>query len=211
MKPFLREGDWDSAVSVALEEINGRLRRSLLSEESGEDEESINANAYLSLFSDGWNEMKRRASQNWHDWGGGGNGGGGGSGGGGGGGLFGDWNLGRLFESNWAEVSPVSALLALSLLWGGAKVRSSTQRRRFEAKLARIAPERYVHATVAHLIKRQKVPRSPAVRARSLLDASWFYCRNALPCLPQLNALPAEKSRREGPRVVGGTTLDIID
>lgn len=166
MKPFLREGDWDSAVLVALEEINGRLRRSLLSKES------INANVYLSLFSDGWNEMKRRASQNWHHWGGGGSGGGGG-------GLFGDWNLGRMFESNWTEVSPVSALLALSLLWGGAKVRSSTQRRRFETKLAQIEAERFVHATVAHLIKRQAAPRSPAVRARFLLDASWFCCRHA--------------------------------
>lgn len=171
MKPFLREGDWDSAVSMALEEINGRLRRSLLSEESGEDEGGINANAYVSLLGDGWNEMKRRALKNWHDWGGGGNGGGGG-GSGGGGGLFGDWNLGRLFESKWTEVTPISTLLALSLLWGGARVRSSTQRRRFEAKLARIAAERYAHATVAHVIKRRTASRSHAVWARSLLDAS---------------------------------------
>lgn len=122
MKPLLREGDWDGAVLVALEEITRRLRRSLAGDKTA---------VWVSALGESWDGFKRRAA-GWR---------GDGGGGGGGGGLY-----GRVFGEGEHEYLPGLTLLALSLAWGGASARSAAQRRRynrFEAKLAGIEAQRY--------------------------------------------------------------------
>lgn len=137
MKPLLREGDWDAAVLLALDEIHRRLATNL-SKASGGGQDS----GAMSVFGQGWSDFKQRVMGGWDGGGGGGGRGGGGGGAGGGGGIFDDF-----FGRHWPqEVSPGSALLVLSLLWGGAAARrASVQRRRynkFEAKLAGIEAQR---------------------------------------------------------------------
>ncbi|CBJ26093.1 conserved unknown protein [Ectocarpus siliculosus] len=142
MKPLLREGDWDGAVVLALEEIHGRLVGNLAKAAGGGGDGGAGA---LSSLGWGWEDLKRWASDGW-----GGSGGGSGSGdGGGGGGGFRGFHLGgfeNFFRESWnVDVPPGSVLLALSLLWGGATARASLQRRRydrFEAKLAGIEAQR---------------------------------------------------------------------
>ncbi|CAN0100989.1 unnamed protein product [Pylaiella littoralis] len=131
MKPLLREGDWDSAVLLALEEIRRRLRKNL--REAAEDGSGGDKAGPLSNFAHGWGDLRRRAADGWDGFGGGG--------GGGGGGILGD-----LAGMRWPlqDDFPV-ALLGLSLIWGGAAARASLQRRRyhkFEAKLAGIEAQR---------------------------------------------------------------------
>ncbi|CAM9494226.1 unnamed protein product, partial [Ectocarpus fasciculatus] len=140
MKPLLREGDWDGAVLLALEEIHRRLLGNLAKAAGGGDGQGA-----LSSLGWGWEDMKR-----WADgWGSSGGGSSGSGDGGGGGGGFRGFHLGAwddFFGGNWdVDVPPGSVLLALSLLWGGATARASLQRRRydrFEAKLARIEAQR---------------------------------------------------------------------
>ncbi|CAM9643800.1 unnamed protein product [Ectocarpus sp. 8 AP-2014] len=144
MKPLLREGDWDGAVLLALEEIHGRLLGNLAKAAGGGGGGDGDAGA-LSSLGWGWEDLKRWASD-----GRGGSGGSSGSGdGGGGGGGFRGFHLGgfgNFFGESWnVDVPPGSVLLALSLLWGGATARASLQRRRydrFEAKLAGIETQR---------------------------------------------------------------------
>lgn len=140
MKPLLREGDWDGAVLLALEEIHRRLLGNLAKAADGGDGQGA-----LSSLGWGWEDMKR-----WADgWGSSGGGSSGSGDGGGGGGGFRGFHLGAwddFFGGNWnVDVPPGSVLLALSLLWGGATARASLQRRRydrFEAKLATIEAQR---------------------------------------------------------------------
>ena len=127
MKPLLREGDWDAAVLLALGEIHGRLEKNLSKGKRG----GLDAGP-IGLFGRGWDDIKQRVAAGW----------GGGGRGGGGGGIFQDF-----FGAHWPrDISPGSALLALSLLWGGAAARrASIQRRQyngFEAKLAGIEAQR---------------------------------------------------------------------
>ncbi|CAB1098122.1 unnamed protein product [Ectocarpus sp. CCAP 1310/34] len=145
MKPLLREGDWDGAVLLGLEEIHRRLFENLAKAAGGGD----GGAGALSSLGWGWEDLKRRASGGWGGSGGGGGSGDGGGGGGGGGGGFRGFHLGGFensFGENWKlDVPPGSVLLALSLLWGGATARASLQRRRydrFEAKLAGIEAQR---------------------------------------------------------------------
>lgn len=134
MKPLLREGDWDAAVLLALEEIRRRLRKNLgkAAKEGGGGDNA----GPLSQFAKGWEDLKQRAAGGWDGFGGG-------SGGGGGGGR----NFQDFFGMGWPPegLFPGPGLLALSLLWGGAAARASLQKRRyngFEAKLAGIEAQR---------------------------------------------------------------------
>lgn len=133
MKPYLREGDWDTAVFLALDEIHDRLADNL-GKATG-DGASGSGGGALSSVGRGWEDFKRRAADGL---------GRGGGGGGGGGGMLGGRFFQDLFGGDGQDFSPVG-LLTLSLLFG-AMARSSLQRRRydrFEAKLAAIEAQRY--------------------------------------------------------------------
>lgn len=140
MKPLLRQGQWDAAVLVALQEITERIRRSTAkrsNSSSGDHDTSP------SLLGNIRKAFGRRGDGDDNDDDGGG--------GGGGGGLLdflGLRGFGRgIHSGSRDEISPVTVFAGLMLFWAGGRARVSAQRKRyqaFEAKLAGIDAQRYI-------------------------------------------------------------------
>lgn len=140
MKPYLRRDDWDTAVSVALEELAKRLQKSLTRE--AETDETMPA---VGIFRGG--PSKLDGDRKWWEWWGFGRDGDGDGRGGGGGGI-------ADMMGNMVGPQDASSLLIVPLVWGVLEGISAVNKRRangFEAKLQRINAQRYVQHELVQL------------------------------------------------------------
>lgn len=156
MRPFLRRGDWDTAVLVALEEINRLIRKSL-SPHTVDDSSRGLRPRFLSGGVGG----------RWGFRGDGGRGEGGGGGGGGGGGSGFRQLTENLFDKVPEGLGPV---LLIPLVWGLANGLSSARRRRYNAsenKLQAIEAQRCAPGLMRFFFCLFRVVRSAAAIAAS--------------------------------------------